>query len=34
LLVRGRIDRGERGRIYRDVAAWLGSGDVEALIAE
>jgi GT2 family glycosyltransferase len=33
LLVRGRLYRGERGRLYRDAAAWLGSGDVEALLA-
>ena len=34
LAVRGRLYRGERGRLYRDAAAWLGSGDVEALLAE
>jgi GT2 family glycosyltransferase len=33
LLVRGRLYRGERGRRYREVAAWLGSGDAESLIA-
>lgn len=33
LLVRGRLHGGERGRLYREVAAWLGSGDVEALLA-
>jgi N-acetylglucosaminyl-diphospho-decaprenol L-rhamnosyltransferase len=33
LLIRGRMHRGERGRLYRDVAAWLGSGDVETLLA-
>lgn len=33
LLVRGRLYRGERGRLYRDAAAWLGSGDVETLLA-
>ena len=33
LLARGRLHRGERGRLYRDVADWLGSGDVEALLA-
>ena len=33
LLVRGRLYRGERGRLYREVAAWLGSGDVQSLIA-
>ncbi len=32
LLVRGRLYRGERGRLYREVAAWLGSGDAESLI--
>lgn len=32
LAVRGRIHRGERARSYRDAAAWLGSGDVDALI--
>ncbi|HEY7730177.1 MAG TPA: glycosyltransferase family 2 protein [Gaiellaceae bacterium] len=32
LLVRGRLFRGERGALYRDAAAWLGSGDVEALL--
>ena len=32
LAVRGRLHRGERGRLYREVAAWLGSGDVEALL--
>jgi hypothetical protein len=30
--VRGRLFRGERGALYRDAAAWLGSGDVEALL--
>ncbi len=34
LLARGRLYRGERGRQYRDVARWLGSGDVDALLAE
>jgi N-acetylglucosaminyl-diphospho-decaprenol L-rhamnosyltransferase len=34
LLVRGRLHRGERARLYREVAGWLGSGDVEALLAE
>ena len=34
LAVRGRAYRGERGRLYRDAARWLGSGDVEALLAE
>ena len=33
LLVRGRLYRGERARLYREVGAWLGSGDVETLIA-
>jgi GT2 family glycosyltransferase len=33
LVVRGRLHGGERGRLYREVAAWLGSGDVESLIA-
>jgi N-acetylglucosaminyl-diphospho-decaprenol L-rhamnosyltransferase len=33
LLARGRLHRGERGRLYRDAAAWLGSGDVETLLA-
>ncbi len=33
LVVRGRIHGGERGRLYRDAASWLGSGDVEALLA-
>jgi N-acetylglucosaminyl-diphospho-decaprenol L-rhamnosyltransferase len=33
LVVRGRLHRGERGRLYREVAAWLGSGDVETLLA-
>jgi N-acetylglucosaminyl-diphospho-decaprenol L-rhamnosyltransferase len=33
LLARGRIHGGERGKLYRDVADWLGSGDVEALLA-
>lgn len=32
LLVRGRLYRGDRGRRYREVAAWLGSGDVAALL--
>jgi N-acetylglucosaminyl-diphospho-decaprenol L-rhamnosyltransferase len=34
LAVRGRLYRGERARLYREVAGWLGSGDVEALLAE
>ena len=33
LLVRGRLYGGDRGRLYREVAAWLGSGDVESLLA-
>lgn len=33
LIVRGRLHRGERGRLYREVAAWLGSGDVKSLVA-
>jgi N-acetylglucosaminyl-diphospho-decaprenol L-rhamnosyltransferase len=33
LLARGRLYRGERGRLYREAASWLGSGDVEALLA-
>jgi GT2 family glycosyltransferase len=32
LRVRGRMYGGERGRVYRDVAAWLGSGDVDELL--
>jgi GT2 family glycosyltransferase len=32
LAVRGRIHRGERARLYREVAAWLGSGDVDTLL--
>lgn len=33
LLLRGKLYRGERGARYREVAAWLGSGDVAALVA-
>ena len=33
LLARGRLHRGDRGRLYREAAAWLGSGDVETLLA-
>jgi GT2 family glycosyltransferase len=33
LVVRGRLHRGERARLYRDAAAWLGSGDVDGLLA-
>ena len=32
LLMRGLVFRGERGRQYRDVCAWLGSGRVPALL--
>jgi GT2 family glycosyltransferase len=32
LLVRGVLFRGERGQMYRDVAAWLGSGHVPELL--
>jgi len=32
LVLRGRLHRGERGRHYRDAAAWLGSGDVDHLL--
>ena len=31
-LLRGLVFRGERGRMYRDVAGWLGSGGVPALL--
>ena len=31
LLARGAVFRGERGAAYRDAAAWLGTGDVDAL---
>jgi GT2 family glycosyltransferase len=34
LLVRGAIHRGDRGRMYREAARWLGSGGVDALLAE
>ena len=33
LVARGRLHPGERGRLYREAAAWLGSGDVETLLA-
>jgi len=33
LLARGRLYRGERGRLYREAASWLGSGDVDTLLA-
>jgi N-acetylglucosaminyl-diphospho-decaprenol L-rhamnosyltransferase len=32
LRLRGLVFRGERGRIYRDAAAWLGSGRVAELL--
>ncbi len=32
LVLRGALYRGERGAGYRDVAAWLGSGDVPMLL--
>ena len=32
LRLRGLLFRGERGRMYRDVAAWLGSGRVAELL--
>ena len=32
LALRGRLVRGERGMMYRDAAAWLGTGDVRSLI--
>ena len=32
LLARGALFRGERGRMYRDAAAWLGSGRVPDLL--
>lgn len=32
LLLRGALFRGERGRMYRDAAAWLGSGRVGELL--
>jgi GT2 family glycosyltransferase len=32
LAVRGSLYRGARGRQYREVAAWLGSGDVPSLL--
>jgi N-acetylglucosaminyl-diphospho-decaprenol L-rhamnosyltransferase len=32
LRLRGVVFRGERGRMYRDVAAWLGSGRVPELL--
>jgi GT2 family glycosyltransferase len=32
LVARGRLFQGERGRMYRDAAAWLGTGDVPHLL--
>ena len=32
LRLRGVLIRGERGRSYREAAAWLGSGSVDQLI--
>ena len=32
LALRGALYRGERGRVAREAAAWLGSGSVEALL--
>ena len=32
--LRGILFRGERGRMYRDAGAWLGSGDVPALLEQ
>jgi hypothetical protein len=32
LRLRGVLFRGERGRIYRDAASWLASGDVASLL--
>jgi hypothetical protein len=32
LRMRGLLFRGERGRLYRDAAAWLRSGSVETLL--
>jgi hypothetical protein len=34
LAARGRLYRGDRGRLYRDAARWLGTGDVDALLAD
>jgi hypothetical protein len=34
LLLRGTIHRGDRGRMYREAGRWLGSGGVDALLAE
>ncbi len=33
LRARGRLHRGARARLYRETATWLGSGDVETLLA-
>ena len=33
LRLRGLVFRGDRGRVYREGAAWLASGDVAALVA-
>ena len=33
LRARGRLYRGERGRLYREAASWLGSADVDSLLA-
>jgi N-acetylglucosaminyl-diphospho-decaprenol L-rhamnosyltransferase len=33
LRLRGVLFRGERGRVYREAAGWLGSGDAAALVA-
>jgi len=33
LALRGALFRGDRGRSYREAAAWLGSGSVEELLA-
>jgi len=33
LRLRGRLFRGERGRMYRETAEWLGSGTVSELLA-
>ena len=32
LRIRGVLFRGERGRVYRETAAWLGSGDASSLL--
>ena len=34
LLLRGLVFRGERGRMYRDAAGWLGSGRVPELLSQ